>query len=201
MIRYVILGFHHFGASCCFFRPHVEYAVRTPESIVDVHIRLAGHLIGGGCVACHIDGGAIGEGEHITNAFLHIMPAVEARLYRFHTYIRQIEYLMYAIDDRFFVRDDLAILISIGYFTSGAPMRCLRGTRMRKRRWPPPRGASIRRKRRWSRLRSSSPRLKPCQTASPNSAQTTGGHLVEKVTVHRKGAMTFALSCGVEIEI
>lgn len=27
------------------------------------------------------------------------------------------------------------------------------------------------------------------------------GHLVEKVTVHRKGAMTFALSCGVEIEI
>ena len=27
------------------------------------------------------------------------------------------------------------------------------------------------------------------------------GHLVEKVTVHRKGAMTFTLSCGVEIEI
>lgn len=59
--------------------------------------------------------------------------------------------------------------------TSGAPMRCLPGTRMWKRRWPPPRGASIRRKRRWSRLRASSPRLNPCQTASPNSAQTTGG--------------------------
>ena len=27
------------------------------------------------------------------------------------------------------------------------------------------------------------------------------GHLVESVTVHRKGAMTFTLSCGVEIEI
>lgn len=27
------------------------------------------------------------------------------------------------------------------------------------------------------------------------------GHLVEKVTVHRKGTMTFTLSCGVEIEI
>ena len=27
------------------------------------------------------------------------------------------------------------------------------------------------------------------------------GHLVEKVTVHRRGAMTFTLSCGVEIEI
>ena len=27
------------------------------------------------------------------------------------------------------------------------------------------------------------------------------GHLVEKVTVHRKGAMTFTLSFGVEIEI
>ena len=27
------------------------------------------------------------------------------------------------------------------------------------------------------------------------------GHLVEKVTVHRRGAMTFTLSFGVEIEI
>ena len=27
------------------------------------------------------------------------------------------------------------------------------------------------------------------------------GHLVEKVTVHREGAMTFTLSCGVEIEV
>jgi len=27
------------------------------------------------------------------------------------------------------------------------------------------------------------------------------GHLVEKVTVHRKGTMTFSFACGVEIQI
>lgn len=47
------------------------------------------------------------------------MEAVEACLNRFHAHIRQIEYLMHAVDDRFFVRDNLAILISIGYFING----------------------------------------------------------------------------------
>ena len=27
------------------------------------------------------------------------------------------------------------------------------------------------------------------------------GHLVEKVTVHRKGKLVFTFSCGVEIEV
>lgn len=44
------------------------------------------------------------------------MKAVEACLNRFHAHIRQIEYLMHAVYERFLVRDNLAILISIGYF-------------------------------------------------------------------------------------
>ena len=84
-----------------------------------MHIFHAGHLIGCGCIACHIDRAAVGKGEHITHAFIHIVEAVEACLNRFHAHIRQIEYLMHAVDERFFVRDNIAILISIGYFVNG----------------------------------------------------------------------------------